>query len=107
MGAVEHEAELGGGGGPDAEFAYDLRGGGWGRRSGGGRWGRGGEAEDEVEGAVCGGGEHGGEVGLGFEEGGVGVCGPVGGFSGEFEMKRLGKGGRYQYRMTSASENIS
>lgn len=62
--AVQHEAELGGGGGPDAEFADDCGGGG------------GGEAEDEVEGAVCGGGEHGGEVGLGLEEGGVRVCGP-------------------------------
>lgn len=65
VGAVQHKAELGGGGGPDAEFADD----GWGA-------GGGGEAEDEVEGAVCGGGEHGGEVGVGLEEGGVRVCGP-------------------------------
>lgn len=66
---MQHEPKLGGTGRPDAEFADDGWGAGWG-----------GEAEDKIEGAVCGRGEHGGEVGVGLEEGRVWVGGPgVGG----------------------------
>lgn len=112
-GAVQHEADFGRGGVPDAGFADDGGGGGgggvgglfgWGGpRRGCGGWGWGEEDDDEVEGAVCGGGEHGVEVLRCLVQVGVRGAGPVWDgrvfldiFWGDLRVdKRKGWGGAY------------